>query len=82
MPAGGVALLSSAALELLGKRRVHGCLVHIDIVGDKILIQRDGTEQGMAPDLARAGIAPERIVLSHRQTGVRTYADFLAAYLS
>ena len=30
-----------------GKRRVHGCLVHIDIEGDKVVIQRDGTEHGM-----------------------------------
>lgn len=46
------------------RRRVHGCLVHIDIVGDKIWIQADGTERGMAPTLARGGIAPERILLA------------------
>lgn len=62
-----------------GKRRVHGCLVHIDIVGDKILIQRDGTERGMAPDLARAGIAPERIILAYHHAGARAYSEFLAA---
>ncbi len=62
-----------------GKRRVHGCLVHIDIEGDKVVIQRDGTEQGMAPDLARAGIAPERIVLAFHHRGARPYSDFLAA---
>lgn len=33
------------------RRRVHGCLVHIDIVDDKIWIQADGTERGMAPTL-------------------------------
>lgn len=27
-----------------GVRRVHSCLIHVDIVGDKIYIQRDGTE--------------------------------------
>ena len=62
-----------------GKRRVHGCLVHIDIVGDKILIQRDGTERGMAPELARGGIAPERIVLAFHHAGARAYSEFLAA---
>ncbi len=27
-----------------GVRRVHGCLVHIDIIDNKIWIQRDGTD--------------------------------------
>ena len=62
-----------------GKKRVHGCLVHIDIEGDKVVIQRDGTSPGMAPDLARAGIAPERIVLAFHHRGARPYSDFLAA---
>ena len=26
-----------------GVKRVHGCLVHIDLIGEKIWIQRDGT---------------------------------------
>lgn len=62
-----------------GKRRVHGCLVHIDIVDDKIVIERDGTEQGMAPELVRNGIAPDRIVLAFHHTGARPYSEFLAA---
>jgi hypothetical protein len=61
------------------KRRVHGCLVHIDIVRDTILIQRDGTEHGMAPELVREGIAPERIVLAFHHAGARPYSEFLAA---
>jgi hypothetical protein len=61
------------------RRRVHGCLVHIDIKDDLVLIQRDGTEHGMAPDLARAGIPPERIVLAFHPTGARPYSEFLAA---
>lgn len=63
-----------------GKRqRVHGCLVHIDIKGGLLLIQRDGTEHGMAPELVRAGIAPERIVLAFHHAGARPYSEFLAA---
>jgi XisI protein len=68
-----------SAQRLLGSGRVHGCLVHIDIEGDQVVIQRDGTEHGMAPDLARAGIAPERIVLAFHHRGARPYSDFLAA---
>jgi hypothetical protein len=62
-----------------GKRRVHGCLVHIDIEGERVVIQRDGTEHGMAPDLARGGIAPERIVLAFHHRGAKPYSEFLAA---
>lgn len=62
-----------------GKRRVHGCLVHIDIQGDTIMIQRDGTEHGIAPELVRQGIAPERIVLAFHHAGARPYSEFLAA---
>ena len=32
------------------KRRVHGCIVHVDLSGGKFWIQRDGTEQGIARD--------------------------------
>src|SRR4051794_16626062 len=39
-----------------GIRRVHGCLVHIDIKGDKLWIQRDGTEHGVARELLEAGV--------------------------
>jgi XisI protein len=52
-----------------GLRRVHGCLVHIDIEGDDILVQRDGTEHGIARELAAAGVAPERIVLAFHPNG-------------
>ena len=62
-----------------GKRRVHGCLVHIDIIDDKFWIQRDGTEHGIAPELAREGIAPERIILAFHLAGPRPYSEFLAA---
>ncbi len=61
------------------RRRVHGCLVHIDIIDDKIWIQRDGTEHGIARDLAREGVAPERILLAFYSSGVRPYSDVLAA---
>lgn len=49
-----------------GDHRVHGCLVHIDLVDGKIWIQRDGTEEGIAADLERAGIPKEHIVLGFR----------------
>lgn len=62
-----------------GVRRVHGSLVHIDIVDDRVVIQRDGTERGMAPLLARGGIAPERIVLAFHPEGPFLYSELEAA---
>ncbi len=62
-----------------GLHRVHGCLVHIDIVGSDIVILRDGTERGMAPKLARAGIAPDRIVLAFLPDHSCRYSELLDA---
>jgi hypothetical protein len=62
-----------------GRRRVHGCLVHIDIADGKVWIQRDGTERGMARDLVRGGIPPERIVLAFHPDGPNLYSEVLAA---
>lgn len=58
-----------------GVRKVHGVLVHIDIVGDQVLIQRDGTELGMAPKLARGGIAKQRLVLAFNPDGPILYSE-------
>jgi hypothetical protein len=60
-------------LMILGRdyenRRVHGCLIHIDIIDNQLWIQRDGTEHGVATDLIEAGIPKENIVLGFRQSG-------------
>ena len=62
-----------------GPRRVHGCLVHIDLIDGKIWIQRDGTEQGIARDLLEAGVPKEHIVLAFRSPAVRQHTDFAVA---
>lgn len=53
-------------LSLTSTRRVHGCLIHVDIIDGKFWIQRDGTEKGIASDLIKAGIPFQRIVLGFR----------------
>lgn len=60
-------------------RRVHGSLVHIDIIDGKLWIQRDGTEDGVAPELVRAGIPKDRIVLGFRSPEVRQYTEYAPA---
>ncbi len=61
------------------KRRIHGCLVHIEIIDGKIWIQRDGTEDGIAEDLERMGVPRDDIVLGFREPHLRQYTDYAAA---
>lgn len=62
-----------------GIRRVHGCLVHVDIIDGKIWIQRDGTEQGIARELLLAGVPKEDIVLGFRSPEARQITEFAVA---
>src|SRR5829696_334598 len=57
-------------------RRIHGCLVHIEILNDKVWIQRDGTEEGIVVVLEQAGIPKDRIVLGFRPPEIRKYTDY------
>jgi hypothetical protein len=62
-----------------GDRRVYGCLVHVDIREEKIWIQYDGIEYGMANELVDAGVPKERIVLAFKPPYVRPYTEFAPA---
>ncbi|MEY3402751.1 MAG: hypothetical protein RLZZ86_2367 [Cyanobacteriota bacterium] len=56
--------------------RVHGCIVHIQIIDSKIWIQRDGTEDGIANDLVNAGIPKDQIVLGFHPLEIRPYTEY------
>jgi hypothetical protein len=60
-------------------KRVHGCLVHIDIIDGKLWIQRDGTEQGVATELVAAGIPKEAIVLAFHPPEIRRHTEYAVA---
>lgn len=60
-------------------RRIHGSIVHIDIIDGKVWIQRDGTEHGIANDLVRAGIPKDHIVLGFREPEIRQHSEFAVA---
>ena len=62
-----------------GVRRVHGCLVHVDIIDGKFWIQRDGTEYSIAQELLDAGVPKDRIVLAFRSLEKRRLTDFARA---
>lgn len=61
------------------KRRVHGCITHVQIIGDKIWIQRDGIEDGITDELVEAGIPKDRIVLGFQPPDVRPYTGYAVA---
>ena len=58
------------------KKRIHGCVVHIEIINDKIWIQRDGIEDGITNDLLNAGISKDKIVLAFHPPSVRPHTEF------
>lgn len=57
-------------------RRVYGSLIHIDLKGDKIWIQYDGTEVGVANELVEQGIPKQDIVLAYHAPFMRQYGEF------
>ncbi|MBD2454676.1 XisI protein [Nostoc sp. FACHB-87] len=59
-----------------GVRRVHGSIVHIDIINNKVWIQYDGTSEPVAEALLAAGIPHEDIVLGFHPEELRQYTDF------
>ena len=60
-------------------KRIHGCLIHIEIVDGKIWIQRDGTEYGITRELETAGIPKSEIVLGFQVPEVRQHTEYAEA---
>jgi hypothetical protein len=59
-----------------GDRRVHGSVIHIDIIGGKVWLQYDGTNRPVADELIAAGIPQEDIVLAFHPERVRQFTGF------
>lgn len=59
-----------------GSEYVHHTPIHIDIIDNKIWIQYDDTEEGVATDLLEAGVPAQAIVLGFRPPEVRAYTEF------
>ena len=57
-------------------RRIWGCVIHIDIKGQKIWIQHDGTEEGVANLLVEKGVPKQEIVLAFHAPYKRQYTGF------
>jgi XisI protein len=59
-----------------GVRRVHGSVVHVDIIDGKIWVQYDGTTRPIAEELVAAGVPREDIVLGFHPAEVRRHTAF------
>ena len=58
------------------EQRIHGCIMHINIRNDKIWIQHDGTEAGVANLLVEMGVPKTDIVLAYQSPFKRRYTEF------
>ncbi|MBF0228553.1 MAG: XisI protein [Desulfamplus sp.] len=60
-------------------RRIHGCIIHIDIIDGMVWIQRDGTEDGIATELEQEGMPKDHIVLGFHEPDVRCHTGYAVA---
>jgi XisI protein len=58
------------------EHREYGCIVHIDIKHEKIWIQQDSTEIGIANELIALGVPKEDIVLAFQSPYKRQFSGF------
>jgi hypothetical protein len=59
-----------------GARRVHGSVIHIDIIDGQVWIQYDGTNRPVAEELIAAGMPREVIVLGFQPAHIRPHTGF------
>lgn len=59
-----------------GIQHLHGCLIHVEIRGDRVWVQRDGTEDGVTDELVAAGIPKQDIILGFQEPAVRKYTGY------
>ena len=57
-------------------KRDFGCVLHLDIKDDKIWIQNDSTDTGIANQLLEMGVPKEDIVLAFHEPEVRQFTGF------
>ncbi|AFZ51847.1 XisI protein [Dactylococcopsis salina] len=62
-----------------GKKKISLIQVHIRIKNNKIYIEEDWTEEGIANELLREGIEQEEIVLAFYDPKHREFTDFAIA---
>jgi hypothetical protein len=64
---------------LFSSKKGPATFVFPDIVGEKLRIQTDNTEHGIAPELIQAGIPKANIFLAFRPPEVRRHTEYAVA---
>ena len=62
-----------------GDQRIDGVLIHIDLIGEKIWIQRNWTETRVAEELVKMGVPRDKIVLGFKHPSMRPDTEYAAA---
>lgn len=55
---------------------MYGCVIHIHIKDNKIWIQHDETEDGIANELVQRGVSKQDIVLAFHSPFKRQFTEF------
>lgn len=62
-----------------GDRYLHATPIHLCLVGDKVWVEYDDAEEGVATHLMAAGVSKEDIVLGFRHPKVRQHTGLAVA---
>ena len=62
-----------------GNKFIHDCPIHMDIINDKIWIQRNMTEIDLGLRLTEMGVPKSDIVLGFLSPKTREYSDYAVA---
>lgn len=62
-----------------GKKFIHDCPIHMDIINNKVWIQRNMTELDLGALLMNQGVLQSDIVLGFLSPNTRKYSDFAIA---
>ena len=62
-----------------GVHRIHGSVIHIDIIAGKVWVEYDGTSTGIVEELESAGIPKEHIVLGFKSPRMRKLTGYAVA---
>ena len=57
-------------------RRIHGTVLHFDIIDNKFWVQYDGTDAPVVEELEAAGVPKEDIVLAFHEPEVRKLTGY------
>ncbi len=62
-----------------GNERIKSVTIHVRLQDEKIWIEEDWTEDGVATDFLQAGVPRDRIVLAFHPPHLRQYTEFASA---